>query len=276
MMKKKQSQIIKFFSLIEIMIVVGIAGVLLAISAPALTKMFTVQGTKAATITVKMTLERARSMAIRSNKPVAVVFLQNELTKDGSSSILRGEELAYRAVRICQVEETATSGTYDFTKWLDNWSELEKGNLLTQIIKTPADFKDATMSVYFDGSGSSGAPKPGDNDAYSAEIGSPTAPSVAEIVFTAKKANEPFKDLYPKKTNIMPKDNPTFGGNEVLTGIVFTSQGRTKGNYTLIINKATFVEGGTPEVVLMDKKAFGEFIYINKFTGRTKYGEIED
>ncbi len=248
MMKKRQSQIVKFFSLIELIIVVAIAGLLLAIAAPSLTKLFSVQGAKSAAITVKLTLETARSMAINKNVPVAVVFLQDEIDSE------RGKELAYRAVRVCEVEKTATAGTYDFKKWLDNWSELEAGNLLVKV-------KDKATVIPFE-VGTALFKAAMHNDGTNVKMFDP----VVEIVkFTS--TTEPFKTFDPNTPTVMPSGN-------TLCAVVFTPQGRTSNNLVFFIAQANYVGD---IIINRDKAAgsYGEFLYINKFTGRTKYGEIE-
>ena len=251
-MINKCSQKMKFFSLIELMVSIAIVGILLTLSAPVMKKMFTVQGTKAAAITVKITLERARSMAINNNKPVAVVFLQNEIDNE------RGKELAYRALRICQVERDSVN--YKFKKWLDNWSELDEGNILVAVreISTVKPFET-------------------DNTDFSDAMHNEAVSSVfnftpQKVDFTDATSIKPFKDISPKTPAKLPNNS-----SKTLTGLVFTPNGRTDNSLVFFIAKGNYVPGNS-NLINKDKQAntYGEFVYTNKFTGRTKYGEIQE
>ncbi|UDQ97308.1 prepilin-type N-terminal cleavage/methylation domain-containing protein [Lentisphaerota bacterium WC36G] len=241
-MKIKNSQIKSLFTLVEMIVVIAIAAVLLSLSAPALKRLFSVQGAKSAAISVQVTLERARSLAITNNKYVAVAFLQREVSTE------RGRELAYRAMRICEVTDNN-----ELIKWLDNWTVLEEGNLIVAVRNT------ASLDFNLE-SGSSGVTAFKDamaNDGQNVNIFS----STTEVKSSYSSGFVPFSDL--GETTSSPS----------LNLVVFTPNGRTASSLTFFIAKAAFA--GDAIVNKNPPDSYGEFVFVNKFTGRTKYGEIE-
>lgn len=93
------------FTLVEMLIVVGIVGILLGMGAGALVAVSQGSGLKQAETAVVGKLNAARSLAASQNTYIAVVFPSSSRTPD---------DLAARCLTLCEVEASGTTGSKIF------------------------------------------------------------------------------------------------------------------------------------------------------------------
>jgi Tfp pilus assembly protein FimT len=101
-----------FFSLIELLLVVGIMALLMGISLPAFSKMVRGSGTKLTTRNIVAKVNAARSYAITTRSNVAILF-----PSDGVSNA----NFYYTHYRVCKVYKDGSNW-----KWL-SWIEARIG-----------------------------------------------------------------------------------------------------------------------------------------------------
>jgi hypothetical protein len=124
------------YTLVEVLIVIGIIGTLMYISMPAFEKLLTGTGTDLTARTLTSKLGMARSSAITSRKYVAL------LMPTPASGL--PDDYCFRAFRMCYVGSTSTydSGTqvttFTFQRWVegDSWEFLQIGTVIIHIDNT--------------------------------------------------------------------------------------------------------------------------------------------
>ena len=109
------------YTLIEIIVVIGIMATLMAVALPSFSSMMKGQGVEGAARNVCQTLKLARTYAINNRKYVAVLFPSANLD----------DEYHFRSHRVCLVARSgsAPNYTYTFKRWIpnENWEFLPTG-----------------------------------------------------------------------------------------------------------------------------------------------------
>ena len=138
------------YTLIEIIVVIGIMATLMAVALPSFSAMMKGQGVEGAARNVCQTLKLARTYAINNRKYVAVLFPNANLD----------DEYHFKSYRVCLVTKDA-NGNYTFQRWIsnENWEFLPTGitiyGIETDAISkkaggafSPAFSADAAKNIY--------------------------------------------------------------------------------------------------------------------------------
>lgn len=131
-MKRKSRK----YTLVELLVVVGIMALIMSIALPSFSKMARGQAPKNAARNILATLKGARSYAITERKYVAVIFPDKDNT--GVTAL---KNYAFKRYRACFVKrtDTGTTTTYAFSSWIDgeNWKEMPSSAVFsTQTVNT--------------------------------------------------------------------------------------------------------------------------------------------
>ncbi len=112
------------FTIIELLLVVAIAGVLLAVAVPSFSRILKGTGPTRAARELIGKLNAARAYAVSNKTDVAIIFPQDEL-----ASITN--QLGYQSYRVCEVY-IQSNGTITFKRWVpgENWNYLPSGVLI--------------------------------------------------------------------------------------------------------------------------------------------------
>lgn len=124
------------FTIIELLLVISIAGVMLSVAVPAFSRMIKGSATGIAVRELMGKLNAARAYAIANQTYVAVVF------PNTSASGQFKQRYFYRGYRACEVLQTGTNN-YAFARWIpgENWQSLPDGVLIgTARSTTPEAF----------------------------------------------------------------------------------------------------------------------------------------
>lgn len=112
----------KFYTLIEIMVVIVIAAILFGIGIPAFTTMIQGSNMTVAIRQFSAKIQAARAYAVTNRCNVAVLLMKTNINA----------EYCYSAYRVCVVEEEKKAdNSYPFREWIEdeNWKTLPKGVL---------------------------------------------------------------------------------------------------------------------------------------------------
>ncbi len=112
------------FTIIELLLVVAIAGILLAVAVPSFSRILQGSGPTRAARELIGKINAARAYAVANKTDVAIIFPQNEidtLTK----------QLGYQSYRTCEVY-IQSGTTITFKRWItgENWNYLPSGVLV--------------------------------------------------------------------------------------------------------------------------------------------------
>ncbi len=128
-MKQSQMQpdIRRYFTLLELMVVLVLASMLMLIALPAFESIISGNAVKASSSHVGSLIQLGRQYAISQRRPVAIV-----MPGDEGTSI--PEEHKFRVVRLAYIEKTS-SGTYDFVDWVpaSKWLYMPVGALIMEV-----------------------------------------------------------------------------------------------------------------------------------------------
>ncbi len=118
-----------FFSLIELLLVVGIMALLMGISLPAFSKMVRGSGTKLTTRNIVAKVNAARSYAITTRSNVAILF-----PSDGVSNA----NFYYTHYRVCKVYKDGSN--WKWLSWIEgeDWTKIQTGTLIQYIASSEA------------------------------------------------------------------------------------------------------------------------------------------
>jgi len=111
------------FTLIEILVVLAIAGILLSVSMAGLSRMIGRQGAEGAVRSLSSQLALARSYAVVKNTYVAVLLPDNTCISTYNTPLL--QSYLFSKVRLCAVK-SVTGMTAQFDSWIDGneWQSL--------------------------------------------------------------------------------------------------------------------------------------------------------
>ena len=112
------------FTIIELLLVVAIAGILLAVAVPSFSRLLKGSGPTRTARELIGKINAARAYAVSNKTDVAIIFPQNEL-----SSVT--DQLGYRSYRVCEVY-VDSAGTITFKRWIsgENWNYFPSGVLV--------------------------------------------------------------------------------------------------------------------------------------------------
>ncbi len=145
------SQLRMSFTLVEVLIVIGIMGILMFIGLPAFEKLVKGTGVELATRTVASKLGIARSYAITNRQYVAVLMPDKDSSPVLPVGVSGLGNFPYMGMKLCVVSSTSTTSggitTYTFKRWIpsENWSFLPTGTAIIHIDNT-AGFVDGSSS----------------------------------------------------------------------------------------------------------------------------------
>lgn len=121
------------FTLVEVIIVLGIMALLLSITMPAFTSMIKGAGVEGGVRNLSQTLKLARTYAVSNNSYVAVLMPMVNNTPTQAASGL-GDSLYNNAYRVCTVNKLGPN-SYSFKRWVagEMWEYLPTGTCLLDI-----------------------------------------------------------------------------------------------------------------------------------------------
>lgn len=226
-----------YFSLIEILLVVGIMVILMAIATPGFVKTLRGQGSEFAARTVSTKLNLARSYAISKRQYVALLMPQAGYP--AASSPLN--KYIHSAYRPCIVEKNDTS--YYFQQWIqgENWEFLPDGVSIVEV--------DSDDGVNLDAYGN-------------------LAPANGTITLISPS---PLPGTTPNKG----VDCSDIGGSSSVTdfaGIIFKPSGIATAGRFIEIAEAKYEPSAGGVIVTNKKSASYVSIKIDQYTGRVTYG----
>lgn len=126
------------FTLIELLLVLGIMGIIMSVGVSSLSRLNKSQAVTGAVRTIAGQISLARSYAVSRNRYVALI-----LPSEVDSNFAPDSSFILRKTRICYVKKdiTASPVEYNFDGWVEGqqWLKLPKGSLA--IISTKNDLK---------------------------------------------------------------------------------------------------------------------------------------
>ena len=150
MLLKRKKQIIRHqYTIIELLVVLVIAGLLTGVTITGIKGALARQGATGAVRTLSSKISLARSFAVSRNKYVALLLpdddnLNGDLTGSPIANNTSGfdNEYLFTQTRLCYVTKD-TSGNYNFDRWVDGyeWQKLPSKTvaLITTSTSTPED-----------------------------------------------------------------------------------------------------------------------------------------
>ena len=115
------------FTIIELLLVVAIAGILLAVAVPSFSRILQGTGPTRAARELIGKINAARAYAVANKTDVAIIFPQDEITA-------LTNQLGYQSYRTCEVY-IQSDGTITFKRWIigENWNYLPSRVLIGKI-----------------------------------------------------------------------------------------------------------------------------------------------
>jgi type II secretory pathway pseudopilin PulG len=119
----------KNFTLVEILVVMGLMAILLFIALPSFEKLVKGSGVEIAARNLSSKLGAARGYAINNRRYVAVLMPDANLPND----------YLFRSYRLCIVSTSGTANVFNFSRWIpsENWGFLPTGAAICHINDNP-------------------------------------------------------------------------------------------------------------------------------------------
>lgn len=122
------------FTIIELLLVVAIAGIMLAVALPSFSRLTKGSGPGLAARELMGKINAARAYASANRVNVAIVFPNaenSELGKTGFRNRIK-ENYAYQSYRVCEVYSGDGGTNWKFLRWVpgENWKQVPKGVLI--------------------------------------------------------------------------------------------------------------------------------------------------
>ena len=122
------------FTIIELLLVVAIAGIMLAVAVPSFSRIMKGSGPGLAARELMGKINAARAYASANRVSVAIVFPNAENTELGKTGFRSGikENYAYQSYRVCEVYSGDGGTSWQFLRWVpgENWKQVPKGVLI--------------------------------------------------------------------------------------------------------------------------------------------------
>lgn len=122
------------FTIIELLLVVAIAGIMLAVAVPSFSRLMKGSGPGLAARELMGKINAARAYASANRVNVAIVFPNAENSELGKTGFRNGikENYAYQSYRVCEVYSGDGGTTWSFLRWIagENWKQVPKGVLI--------------------------------------------------------------------------------------------------------------------------------------------------
>ena len=122
------------FTIIELLLVVAIAGIMLAVAVPSFSRIMKGSGPGLAARELMGKINAARAYASANRVSVAIVFPNAENTELGKTGFRSGikENYAYQSYRVCEVYSGDGGTSWQFLRWVpgENWKQIPKGVLI--------------------------------------------------------------------------------------------------------------------------------------------------
>ena len=124
------------FTLVEIIVVIGIMALLMAVAMPAFSSMMKGAGVEGAARNICQTLKLARSFAINNREYVAVLMPQSKKGNGPYPAISSDfpSDFYDRSYRVCLVTYDSGTSTFSFKRWItgEKWEYLPKGTAILE------------------------------------------------------------------------------------------------------------------------------------------------
>ncbi len=242
----------KRFTLVELLVVIGIMGMLMYISMPAFSKLAKGSGVAYSATNIMSRLGLARGTAIGKNRYVALLMpnykyysgaaSNNNSSRDSSGSRKPfPNKYLYSSTRLCFVEKSATANRFNFISWVsgDSWEFMPAGTLIFRANNIQAFNPQTPPSMYED------------------DLGEATGAPITAFCTVVDNVN--CSEFSTTTTAYDDMDN--------VRAIVFKSTGQPTfcGNIYLKIGEGAYSSGDTPTIT---NKNNWRNIEIDQFVGR--------
>ncbi len=121
-------------TIIELLLVVAIAGIMLAVAVPSFSRLMKGSGPGLSARELMGKINAARAYASANRVNVAIVFPNAESSELGKSTFRNGikENYAYQSYRVCEVYSGDGGTSWNFLRWVpgENWKQVPKGVLI--------------------------------------------------------------------------------------------------------------------------------------------------
>ena len=122
------------FTIIELLLVVAIAGIMLAVAVPSFSRLMKGSGPGLSARELMGKINAARAYASANRVNVAIVFPNAENSELGKTGFRNGikENYAYQSYRVCEVYSGDGGTSWKFLRWVpgENWKQVPKGVLI--------------------------------------------------------------------------------------------------------------------------------------------------
>ncbi|MGI5925237.1 MAG: pilus assembly FimT family protein [Lentisphaeria bacterium] len=234
------------FTMVELMVVIVIAGIILAFAVPAFQKLAVGGGVDAAARMVSSQLSLARAEAISRRQHIAVIMPGARYARSSDDDSVH----PFQSFRSAVVEPSSSGSAYTFVNWVEGteWTFLPAGTVIASVSTT----ENALQSVHSD---------PGDSSSplitIPRETWSPNYSSTGEAVADAA-----------------PYMNGATANTHNVRAVIFRPNGRCTQRFYV-----TIMEGAYSEVALNEARTEPErtvltnirVMEVNAFTGQIRY-----
>jgi len=120
------------YTLVELLVVIGIIGVIIGVAMPAFVKMAKGSGVGLQASALASKFKQARDYAI-ANRTYAALIMPDPTTTGGSYA-LPETDMLYTSYRVAEVYLDANTHLYTFRKWADtSWSRTQTGTAIADV-----------------------------------------------------------------------------------------------------------------------------------------------